>query len=138
MGFSNAFSGSNGLVKKLANALGGTATIIYVTKGVYNAETDENNDTSRQVSVGWFPSPLKNTAGTSYPPSRGGFGMAGGLMKTSDEISGTIPYFDLKDEPEPKPNLDKIQILDYVYIIKSTEYVMVQNEIVGIAITADR
>lgn len=138
MAFSDIFSGDAGLIKSLANVLGGTANVVFRSQGQYDPATDSQHTEESRVAVGWFPSPQNQNVGASYVPSRGGFGMAGGLMTEKSDIAGKIPYCDLAAHPEITPNRDLIIVDGVAYTIKKVSCEYVQNAKVAVAIEADR
>lgn len=129
------FGGSNGLVNVLSKTLGGTATIQYVTPGTYNEADDSQTDTITNVIVPFLPTSGKYGASTSYPPSNGGFSMAGGLMFDSGILSGSVPYSALNGVL-PTVERDRIIYLDKTYSIKDIVVKSVGDTKVSVEIIA--
>ncbi len=111
------FSGPKGVVSILAGKLGGSATIIYLIKGLYDKETDLYGDSEIQKTVKFIPVSWTDQVKSSFVSTAGGFSMSGGLQRENFDLAGTISASELETVPEP--NKDKIQYDGKVFLIAS-------------------
>lgn len=128
------FAGQKGIVNVLAEKLGGTATIVYVTKGNYNKVTDSYSDTETTQTVNFLPSTCSDIIKTSYVSTNGGFSMSGGLERENFDLAGTISAAEITTIPEP--NKDKIRYNGKTFYIVSIKTNYVGEVAISYAITA--